>query len=164
MDSSSLPSSPPLFDPAVHLHSQPDHDPALPPSGSNSDDLEAFHLQHEEITRVKTRAGIVIQHRAWDVDEALRSDEIFNPETPSNRRCLKATGDLVGKPQGQDLRREETPYLSSPVIYPQSSSPLVVGKKRKLFQPSQSNGHKKKKLFGGFIGTEDGTGQARCVP
>jgi chromosome transmission fidelity protein 18 len=154
MDSPSLPSSPPLFDPAVHLHSQPDHDPVLPPSGSNSDDLEALHLQQEETTRAKTRAGIVIQHRAWDVNDALRSDEIFNPETPTNRRSLKPIGNLIEKPQVQDLPRVKMPYSSSPVIYPQSSSPPAAGQKRKLFQSSNTNEHKRKKLFGGFIDAE----------
>jgi chromosome transmission fidelity protein 18 len=156
MDSSSLPSSSPPFDPAVHLHSQPDHDPVLPPSGSNSDDLEALHVQQEEITKAKSKAGIVIQHRAWKVNDALRSDEIFNPETPvkGGIPILEPVSNSVEKTQVHALLRHKMPYSSSPVLYPQSSSPPVAGQKRKLFQSPKTNEHKKKKLFGGFIDAE----------
>ena len=156
MDSSSLPSSSPPFDPALHLHSQPDYDPVLPPPHSNSDDLEALHVQQVEITQEKTKAGIVIQHRAWTIDDALRSDEIFNPETPtkSGTAPLKATNTTVEKPQVHNLPREKMPYSSSPVLYPQSSSPPVAGQKRKLFQSFKTLEPKKKKLFGGFIDAE----------
>jgi chromosome transmission fidelity protein 18 len=151
MDSSSPPSSPPSFDPAVHLHSQPDYDPILPHSGSHSDDLEALHVQAAEITQEKTKAGIVIQHRAWKTDDALRSDDVFNPETPTKRGIAKqeSVKKLVDKTQ------EKMPYSSSPVLYPQSSSPPVAGQKRKLFQSSKTIENKKKKLFGGFITATD---------
>ena len=155
MDSSYLLSSSPPFDPAVHLHSQPDHDPLLP-SHSNSDDLEALHTQQEEIARGKTKAGIVIQHRAWTTDDALRSDEIFNPETPTKAGIAppKPVNNFVEKLQVHDISRERMPYSSSPVLYPQSSSPPVAGQKRKLFQSFKTNEHTKKKLFGGFIDAE----------
>ncbi len=145
MESSSAPSSDPFFDPALHLHSEPDNEPLLPPSHSNSDDLEALHVQQEEIAQAKTKAGIVIQHRAWRADDILRSDEIFNPETPS--KAAENAKSTVPRPS-------KMPYTSSPVLYPLSSSPPVVNQKRKLFQPSISHEPKKRKLLGGFIGTE----------
>src|SRR5277367_4187885 len=156
MDSPSLPSSSPPFDPAVHLHSQPDNHPVLPPSHADSDDLEALHLQEEEITQAKTKAGIVIQHRAWKIDDALRSDEIFNPETPTKgRTATLALGvKLAEKTQVHGLPLGKMPYSSSPVQYPQSSSPPVAGQKRKLFQSLTANEHKKRRLFGGFIDAE----------
>ena len=156
MDSPSLPSSSPPFDPAVHLHSQPDNHPVLPPSHADSDDLEALHLQEEEITQAKTKAGIVIQHRAWKIDDALRSDEIFNPETPTKgRTATLAPGvKLAEKTQVHGLPLGKMPYSSSPVQYPQSSSPPVAGQKRKLFQFLTANEHKKKRLFGGFNDAE----------
>src|SRR5271156_4618190 len=86
MTSVGMSSPPPLlpfFDPAVDLHSDQPDKPILPPSESNSDDLEALHVQQQEITRAKTEAGVVIQHRLHQYNEPLHSDEIFNPETPS---------------------------------------------------------------------------------
>ena len=102
-------------------------------------------MQQEEITQAKTKAGIVIQHRAWKAEDILRSDEIFNPETPSK-------GAEDDKPTV--VRAGKMPYSSSPVLYPLSSSPPIVNQKRKLFQPSTSHEPKKRKLFGGYIGTE----------
>ena len=150
MYSSSLPSSPPLLDPAVHLHSQPDYDPVLTRSQAESDDLEALHAQEEVIARAKTKAGIVIQHRAWKVDDALRSDEIFNPETPTKGgiSTLEPISSLAQETQGYALPRQKMPYSSSPVLYPQSSSPPVAGQRRKLFQTLTTSEHKKRKLFG----------------
>jgi chromosome transmission fidelity protein 18 len=149
MDSPSLCSSSPTFDPAVHLHSQPDNHPVLPPSHADTDDLEALHLQEEEITQAKTKAGIVIQHRAWKIDDALRSDEIFNPETPTKGRTATLPSDVkLAEKTGR------MPYSSSPIQYPPSSSPPVAGQKRKLFQSLTATEHKKRRLFGGFIDAE----------
>lgn len=41
---------------------------------SNSDELEALHLVHVESRAKRNLDGQVIQHRAWKVDEAFRSD------------------------------------------------------------------------------------------
>ena len=46
----------------------------VPPSNTHSDDLEALHLLDAETKAQKTREGIVIQHRAWRVEEVFRSD------------------------------------------------------------------------------------------
>lgn len=69
----SSPQLPSSFDPALHLHSEL----ALPdaPGPSYSDDLEALQLQVKETTAAKTREGIVIQHRAWNLRDIFRSEE-----------------------------------------------------------------------------------------
>lgn len=40
-----------------------------------SDDLEALHEQEIELTLEKTKQGIVIQHRQWNIAEVFRSDD-----------------------------------------------------------------------------------------
>lgn len=65
------------FDPAIHLHSEVNEfeDPVALPSCSNSDDLDALHLQHQETVALKNQLGIVIQHRAWKIADVFRSEE-----------------------------------------------------------------------------------------
>jgi chromosome transmission fidelity protein 18 len=67
----SSPSVPPSFDPALHLHS----DILDLPSESFSDDLEALNIQRIEQTRDK----VVIQHRAWNLSDVFRSDDDIRP-------------------------------------------------------------------------------------
>ena len=80
-----IPSS---FDPAIHLHSEGlapfKGVPSPPPT---SDDLEALHLQRAEATALKTKEGIVIQHRAWNLRDVFQSEEdhrngVFSPMRP----------------------------------------------------------------------------------
>lgn len=73
-----LPSS---FDPAVFLHSEINDPPLpiIPPSQSNSDDLEALQQLQEEATDAKNKQGIVIQHRAWKLAQVFRSEEDHPP-------------------------------------------------------------------------------------
>ena len=47
------------------------------------------------------------------------------------------------------------PFSSSPVLYPQSSSPPITGQKRKLFQLWQTDVPKKRKMLGGFVLEEE---------
>lgn len=72
MNSSGIPSS---FDPAF-LQSDLDthHLEPAPTTESFSDDYEALHQCIIEDRAKKTSQGIVIQHRAWRVTEAFRSD------------------------------------------------------------------------------------------
>lgn len=76
---SSLPSPPVTSDPAVHLHSQADPllDPVIVPSDATTDDVEGWYLQRAESTATRSRQGIVIQHRAWKVDEVFKSEEDY---------------------------------------------------------------------------------------
>ncbi len=77
MDRASPLSIPSSFDPAVYLHSDvnDNEDPIILPSCSNSDDLEAAHLQHEESNALKNQQGVVIRHRAWKTADVFRSEE-----------------------------------------------------------------------------------------
>lgn len=74
MDSASSPSLPFTSDPTL-LDDWEEHlNPLAIPSSTNSDDFEALHLVHEETVAKKNKAGVVIQHRAWPLGEAFRSD------------------------------------------------------------------------------------------
>lgn len=68
-----------------YLNEIPSFDPALlysefeflnaPPPFSHSDEIEAIEQCIADDRARKTRAGIVIQHRAWGTTEAFRSEE-----------------------------------------------------------------------------------------
>jgi chromosome transmission fidelity protein 18 len=69
--STGIPSS---FDPAL-LYSDFDHlQPNAPPSTSFSDDFDALQQCITEEKAKKTHEGVVIQHRAWKLTEAFRSE------------------------------------------------------------------------------------------
>ena len=65
----------PSFDPAIHLHSEPDLTHL--PTPSDSDDFEALQILQEEAIASRTRQGIVIQHRAWKTADVFRSEEDY---------------------------------------------------------------------------------------
>lgn len=48
--------------------------PIILPSSTNSDDFEALHLVPEETIARKNKAGEVIQHRAWQLEDTFRSE------------------------------------------------------------------------------------------
>lgn len=69
-----IPSSPNFlssFDPALQLHSEGAHHTIHPPSDTFSDDIEAIHLNRQELTRNK----VVIQHRAWNLSDVFQSED-----------------------------------------------------------------------------------------
>jgi chromosome transmission fidelity protein 18 len=71
----SSPELPPTSNPAlIDDWAQLDQNPPILPSSTYSDELEAIRLTHEENVARKTEAGQVIQHRAWKLEEAFRSD------------------------------------------------------------------------------------------
>ena len=75
MDSVSSPLLPPTSDLALYHDWHPsDPNPAVVPSSSYSDEIEAIYLTHRESIVKKNKDGQVIQHRAWKVGEAFRSD------------------------------------------------------------------------------------------
>jgi chromosome transmission fidelity protein 18 len=76
MASLSSPELPPTSDPAlIEDWDRLDQNTTIPPSSSSySDELEAISLTHKENVARKTEAGQVIQHRAWKLAEAFRSD------------------------------------------------------------------------------------------
>lgn len=67
----SLPSLP---DPALFDDWEEQVHTTILPSSTNSDDFEALHLIHEETIARKNKAGEVIQHRRWALEEAFRSE------------------------------------------------------------------------------------------
>jgi chromosome transmission fidelity protein 18 len=74
----SLPSDievPTSFDPAIHLHSE-FLDDAYETTNLSADLLELNH-HIADVREQKTREGIVIQHRAWKVSGAFRSEEDY---------------------------------------------------------------------------------------
>ena len=73
----SYPSLPPSYDPALDLHSEDDHDhpPIHPTSDTFSDDLEALNQHRLE----QAHNRVVIRHRAWQLSDVFRSDEDTTP-------------------------------------------------------------------------------------
>ncbi|PYH92213.1 hypothetical protein BO71DRAFT_451557 [Aspergillus ellipticus CBS 707.79] len=136
----SPPSVPPSFDPALHLHSE--GDPPEPPSDTFSDDFEALNFQREE------RKRLVIQHRAWNLSDVFRSDEDVRPDTPTK---------TTFKPALQTIYSPNFPLLpSSPpsIRMPLISSP-PESQKRKNDGPSQTAEPKRQKIMGGFVDDDD---------
>ncbi|KAK7548731.1 chromosome transmission fidelity protein 18 [Phyllosticta citricarpa] len=143
MSYSDLYDLPTSFDPALHLHSEDppavDH-PALPTS-SHSDEIEALALQKQETTAAKSKQGIVIQHRAWQLPEAFLSEEDHLLETPIRRQQI-LQDHSIGIARSSSPRfippssppSLQMPFESSPVHYPRSSSPVVESprKRRKV--------------------------------
>lgn len=71
----SSPSLPTLSDPALYDDWEEGKSGLFSePSSTISDELEALRQVHEEAVLKKNKEGIVIQHRAWDLGEAFRSE------------------------------------------------------------------------------------------
>lgn len=160
-------SSPPSL-----LSSDPDFDalfpsdpaePILPHSNTNSDDLEALHVQEHELADAKTRDGIVIQHRSWKLDDVLRSDEIFTSETPTPAEQPAPAVMLTSSPPAAQ-KRIKMPFSSSPVLFPPSSSPPVVTKKRKLFQTLSPTESKKPRVHDSYSAWVENGGKETTLP
>ncbi|KAL2014510.1 hypothetical protein VTN00DRAFT_2035 [Thermoascus crustaceus] len=146
---SSPPSLPSSFDPAIHLHSEPP-DNALPTnhlSESFSDDLEALHLHRLE----QTRKGIVVQHRAWNLSDVFRSDDDITPDTPTkSRSALRKKERQPSAAIPSSPHTVKMPLISSPVVFPPSSSPPME-QKRKLGESFEPKEPKRQKVIGGFV-------------
>ncbi|KAF2089697.1 hypothetical protein K490DRAFT_72394 [Saccharata proteae CBS 121410] len=155
------------FDPAIHLHSEEPFPEDAPYPSTHTDELEALCQQEKEITAAKTKLGIVIQHRAWKVPEAFRSEEDYLIglciETPVKTRSSLRELTLPSPFNStQDIPPSSPPVvimplISSPVTYPPSSSPAmdVPSKRRKfeglrdpLHDVSNNNGNR---VLGGFL-------------
>ncbi|KAH8597288.1 hypothetical protein B0O99DRAFT_508717 [Bisporella sp. PMI_857] len=74
MDIHLLPSLPPSPDPVLCEDWEEQLEPAVQPSSSYSDDLEALHLVRQETILEKTKRREVIQHRAWPLEATFRSE------------------------------------------------------------------------------------------
>ncbi|KFY88051.1 hypothetical protein V500_06603 [Pseudogymnoascus sp. VKM F-4518 (FW-2643)] len=107
---------------------------ALPPS-THSDELEALQLLQEETTAFKTQRREVIQHRSWKLEEVFLSDQDYPLVTPVQSRTIKNTAHIA---QSLPLKLAKMPsILSSPVSYPQPSSPPAA--KRPLPAPAPTS-------------------------
>ena len=112
-------------DPAICDDWDPGHERTpIQPSNSHSDDLEALHLIHEETKAQKTKEGIVIQHRAWKIEEVFRSDADHPLETPLR---LRSKSDLSNTVPPSPATSFNMP-CSSPPSYP--DSPPTASAKR----------------------------------
>lgn len=79
---------PTSFDPAL-LYSEYDHLQNTPTTLSHSDDLAALQTCILEDKAKKNQKGVVIQHRAWNIAEAFRSEGEHSVGT-----CLRTTTSL----------------------------------------------------------------------
>ncbi|KAI9885736.1 MAG: hypothetical protein M1823_002457 [Watsoniomyces obsoletus] len=159
ISSTFLSSSPPISsDPAIRLHSGVDT-PALAGSDTTTaDELEAERLQRAEVKAAKTKQGIVIQHRAWTVSEAFRSDEDHivvsptakRPKVQGDKDINSITGDGELPPSSPPTL--EMDLISSPVAYPPSSLPAVVPRRTNPLQPEKTV---QPTVFGGFVIDDD---------
>lgn len=73
MESASCSSEPLTSDPALYEDWKQLH-PVILPSSTHSDDVEAIQLLEEESIAAKNKGGEAIQHRAWKLWEAFRSE------------------------------------------------------------------------------------------
>lgn len=142
MDAFSSPSLPFTSDPALHDWEE-DLKTVVLRSSTYSDDLEALHLVQQETIARKTKAGEVIQHRAWALGDTFRSEADYPDETPLRARW---------KPQNHIPPPSSPPSLkmpsaSSPIAYPLSSSPLPVKRAHNGNFPEV----RKAKVIGGFL-------------
>lgn len=143
---SSSPPSIPSSDPDFDALFPSDPVPILPTSTTNSDDLEALHVQEHELIKAKNRDGVVIQYRSWQLEDALRSDEIFPSETPSRQEPV-VEQIPSSPPASVEQPQAKMPFSSSPMLFPPSSSPPVITKKRKLFQTLSPTKSKKSRVY-----------------
>ncbi|KFX93267.1 hypothetical protein O988_06890 [Pseudogymnoascus sp. VKM F-3808] len=116
---------------------------AFPPS-THSDELEAIQLLQEETAALKTQRREVIQHRSWKLEEVFLSDQDYPLVTPVQSRIIKNTAQII---QSSPLKLAKMPsILSSPVSYPEPSSPPVAKRPLPVAPPTS-----RPKNLGAFI-------------
>ncbi|KAG0649130.1 Chromosome transmission fidelity 18 [Hyphodiscus hymeniophilus] len=148
MEFMSSPSIPFTSDPALFDDWEEHSDPLTLPSSAHSDDIEALHLVAEEALARKTKEGVVIQHRAWPLREAFRSEAEYTldkSDTPLRSKHQTP-------PSSPPILR--MPSASSPIAYPADSSPSS-GKRRPL-SPKQTDSRKPKTIGGFLLDDSDG--------
>ncbi|RAR14120.1 chromosome transmission fidelity protein 18 [Stemphylium lycopersici] len=125
--SSYSPGIPSSFDPAL-LHSEFEFPHDAPASLSHSDELEALQQCIAEDTVKKNSAGVVIQHRAWNIVDVFRSEAEGLIETPAKRRKQSPAERVTthSSTEGPFFPSSPPictmPLISSPIAYPPSSS------------------------------------------
>ncbi|KAI9830922.1 MAG: hypothetical protein M1819_005304 [Sarea resinae] len=161
---SSPPSFPSSFDPALHLENEDFPPPIILTSESNAEELEAIRLQHEESIVTKNRQGTVIQHRAWKLGEAFRSEEDYHIDTPLSKRRRIDSGKSLFSTSSDNLPSSPPsftmPSVSSPVAYPPSSPTSHPAKKteelRKAYnKPENVSTKPQQRMLAGFLMDEE---------
>ncbi|KAM0171018.1 hypothetical protein ACHAPF_008497 [Botrytis cinerea] len=149
MDFTSTPDLPPTSDPALLEDWEGSFDTLNLPSNNKSDEVEAIHLLEEETRLRKNREKEVIQHRAWKVAEVFRSEADHIQESPVRITSLKQQHPffLPSSPPNRKM-----PSVSSPIEYPQSSSPPPM----KRPHPVKASDLRKPLNVGGFL-LDDGS-------
>ncbi|RDW91996.1 ATPase-1 [Coleophoma crateriformis] len=138
---SSSPLLPVTSDPALYEDWESElRSPVILPSTTNSDDFDALHQVYAEAILERNKEGIVIQHRAWNLSDAFRSEADHIQDTPLKPR------QRYHQPQSSP-GTSTMPSASSSINYPPSSSPPML--KRSL--PTNAAGARKPKAAGGFL-------------
>ncbi|KAB8301370.1 hypothetical protein EYC80_003246 [Monilinia laxa] len=149
MEFTSTPDLPPTSDPALLEDWEESFDPLVLPSNPKSDEFEALNLLEEETRLRKNREKEVIQHRAWKVAEAFRSEADHIQETPVRIKSSNKQHSLF-IPSSPPIFK--MPLVSSPIEYPPSSSPPKV----KRPHPVKASDLRKPLKVGGFL-LDDGS-------
>ncbi|KAI4910089.1 hypothetical protein J4E90_007520 [Alternaria incomplexa] len=165
--SSYSPGIPSSFDPAL-LHSEFEFLDNAPAPSSHSDELDALHDCIAEDTAKKNSAGIVIQHRAWNVADIFRSEGEGPTDTPAKRQKQSPVKRLPTEPSKETTTFPSSPptfampLISSPIAYPPSSSMPQAPSPKKRKRPEDAreplkdvpNNNASRKI-GGFLDDSD---------
>ncbi|KAF7939442.1 hypothetical protein EAE99_001247 [Botrytis elliptica] len=149
MEFTSTPDLPPTSDPALLEDWEDSFVPLDLPSNIKSDEFEALHLLEEETRLRKNREKEVIQHRAWKVAEVFRSEADHIQESPIRIPSSKQQHSFFIPSSPPNLKM---PLVSSPIEYPQSSSPPPM----KRPHPVKASDLRKPLNVGGFL-LDDGS-------
>ncbi|THV51499.1 hypothetical protein BGAL_0109g00270 [Botrytis galanthina] len=149
MEFTSTPDLPPTSDPALLEDWEDSFDPLHLPSNIKSDEFDALHSLEEETRLRKNREKEVIQHRAWKVAEVFRSEADHIQESPVRIASSKQQHSFFIPSSPPDLKM---PLVSSPIEYPQSSSPPPM----KRPHPTKASDLRKPLNVGGFL-LDDGS-------
>ena len=131
--SSYSPSIPTSFDPALLL-SELEFPNDAPPSLSHSDELDALEQIIAEERVQKNKAGIVVQHRAWNTLEAFRSEEDHTIGTAGVRYILHRANYSRHSAQVSTVRLSQAASLrylfrsSNTVIAAHHAAYLIAGR------------------------------------
>ncbi|CAG8978329.1 hypothetical protein HYALB_00005915 [Hymenoscyphus albidus] len=146
MNPTSSPNLPPTSDPALLEDWEDQLDPKTLASSTYSDEFEALNQIHAEDIARKNKAGVVIQHRSWRLGDSFPSEGDLEPETPLRRKSTSTY--LPPPPSSPPLFN--MPSASSPIAYPQTSSPPPAKRSRPSVKAIR-----KPKAVGGFLIEDD---------
>jgi chromosome transmission fidelity protein 18 len=128
------------------------HDQLGDHEATHSDDLRIREAHLADITADKNRRGIVIQHRAWTVNQAFLSDQERPTKSPSakySRGVLPSSSQMPSSPP-IDLAMATTPATEneSPGKMASARKRIRLDEPRSPLKPINGNAHR---TIGGFI-------------